>query len=92
MDKSEEQLAHEIDMYWHIVAAELEAGIRDESGGIRGEIDWKRRMASYRDWMRRHPESLVVWEKGTLRRSLTAWLKCRAVRPGLVLLENAVGE
>ena len=61
-DKSDEQLAHEIDMYWHIMAAELEAGISDESGEIRGEIDWKRKMASYRDWMRRHPESRAVWE------------------------------
>ncbi len=61
--KSEEELAFEVDMYWHIVAAEMEAGVIDETGEVVGsEMDWKRKMEFYRDWMRRHPESRAVWE------------------------------
>ena len=45
-------LAVKVDMYWHIVAAELEAGLIDEMGEDVGE----------RDWMRRHPESREAWE------------------------------
>ena len=60
---SEERLAFEVDMFWHIVAAELEAGFIDETGEVvGGEVDWKRKMDVYRDWMRRHPESRAVWE------------------------------
>ena len=60
---SEEQLAVDVDMWWHIVAAELESGIIDETGQyVDGEIDWERKMACYRDWMRRHPGSRAVWE------------------------------
>ena len=60
---SEEQLAADVDMWWHLVAAELESGVIDETGGyVGGEIDWKRKMDGYRDWIRRHPESRAVWE------------------------------
>ena len=55
---SEEQLAADVDMSWHMVAAELECRVIDESGdSVGGEIDWERKMDGYRDWMRRHPES-----------------------------------
>ena len=54
---SEEQLAADVDMSWHMVAAELECRVIDESGdSVGGEIDWERKMDGYRDWMRRHPE------------------------------------
>ncbi len=60
---TEEQLAVDVDMWWHQVAAELECGVIDETGEyVGGEIDWKRKMDGYRDWMRRHPESRAVWE------------------------------
>ena len=60
---SGEQLADDGDMWWHLVAAELESGVIDETGEyVGGEIDWKRKMDGYRDWMRRHPESRAVWE------------------------------
>ena len=60
---SEERLAFEVDMFWHLVAAELEAGVVDETGEfVGGELAWKRKMEGYRDWMRRHPESRAVWE------------------------------
>ena len=43
--KSEETFGSEVDMYWHIVAAELEAGIIDETGAVvGGEMNWKRKM------------------------------------------------
>ena len=53
---SEEQLAVDVDMWWHLTAAELECRVIDETGEyVGGEIDWKRKMEGYRDWMRRHP-------------------------------------
>ena len=60
---TEEQLAVDVDMWWHQVAAELECGVIDETGkNVGGEIDWKRKMDGYRDWMLRHPGSRAVWE------------------------------
>ena len=60
---TEEQLAADVDMWWHQVAAELECGVIDETGEyVGGEIDWERKMAGYRDWMDRHPGSRSVWE------------------------------
>ena len=62
-DWSQEKLAFEVDMFWHLVAAELEAGVVDETGEfVGGELAWKRKMDGYRDLMRRHPESRAVWE------------------------------
>ncbi len=49
-------------MYRHVVAAELEAGIIDETGEYVDELDWGRKMDAYRDWMLRHPESCEAWE------------------------------
>ena len=60
---TEEQLAIDVEMWWHQVAAELECGVIDETGEyVGGQIDWKRKMDGYRDWMRRHPGSRAVWE------------------------------
>ncbi len=61
-DTSDEKLAAEIEMYWHVVAAELEAGLINETGEYVGELDWTRKMQAYRDWMQRHPESREAWE------------------------------
>ena len=59
----EEKLAADVEMWWHMTAAELECGVIDETGEyVGGEIDWKRKMAGYRDWMDRHPASRAVWE------------------------------
>ena len=60
---SEEQLAADVEMWWHLTAAELECGVVDDSGDYVGDkIDWKRKMEGYRDRMRRHPGSRAVWE------------------------------
>ena len=60
---SEEKLAFEVDKWWHLVAAEIEAGVVDETGEfVGGEMGWKRKMDGYHDWMCRHPESRAVWE------------------------------
>ena len=60
---SEEQLAADVDMWWHRVAAELESGVIDETGEyVGGEIDHERNLAAYRDWMDRHPASRAAWE------------------------------
>ena len=61
-DTSDGALAADVEMYWHVVAAELEAGLIDETGEYVGELDWTRKMQAYRDWMRRHPESREAWE------------------------------
>ena len=59
---SDEQLAADIEMYWHVVAAEIEAGIIDETGQYVRDLDWPQRMEVYRDWMRRHPQTREAWE------------------------------
>ena len=60
---SEEQLAADVDMWWHMSAAELECGVIDETGEhVGGEIDWKRKMDGYKDWMDRHRASRAVRE------------------------------
>jgi hypothetical protein len=53
--KSEEETAKWVDEHWRYVAAELEAGLIDESG-IR-LTDWTLdgSFAALRDWQRRHP-------------------------------------
>ena len=59
---SDEQLTADIEMYWHVVAAEIEAGIIDETGEYVSELDWSQRLEVYRDRMRRHPESREAWD------------------------------
>ena len=53
----DEALAAAMNMHWHIVAAEVEAGIIDETGAYVGELDWTRKMDVSCDWMRRHSKS-----------------------------------
>ena len=60
--KSEEKLAAEVEMYSHVVAAEFEVAIIDERGEYVGELDWTRKMAAYRKWMRRHQKCPAAWE------------------------------
>ena len=68
---SEELLAADVDMWWHMVTAELESGIVDEAGEyVVDEINWERKMAVHRDWMRRHPASRLH------RQSDTPFLGC----------------
>ena len=51
-----------MDLCWHIVAAELKAGIMDETGEYVDKLHWTRKTDVYRDWIRRHPESCEAWE------------------------------
>ena len=58
-------------MWRHLTAAEFECGIIDETGEyVASEINWRRKMDGYHDWMRRHPESRAVWEKAHFGASL----------------------
>ena len=59
--KSEERIAADVDMYWHVVAAYLESGVMDESGREIGDWDWDRKADICGDWVRRHPETAAVW-------------------------------
>ncbi len=53
------ELASDVDRYWHCVAAELEAGQTDDAGNLMPAPDLGERLEAYRDWCRRHPESLA---------------------------------
>ena len=55
---SGEELATDIDRYWHCVAAKLEAGQIDEAGNPGKNYHLKEGLAAYRDWCQRHPESM----------------------------------
>ena len=59
--RAEERFATDVEMYWHVVAAYLEAGVIDESGQEIGEWSWDERLDITGDWLRRHPESAVAW-------------------------------
>ncbi len=50
-------LASDVDRYWHCVAAELEAGLIDDSGGPIPGVGFDAGLVAYRDWRKRHPES-----------------------------------
>ena len=67
---SEEELATDVEMYWHVVAAYLEAGVMDESGGEIGDLSWDEKLDITRDWLRRHPESAAVWRMARFGSSL----------------------
>ena len=56
-DKSEEKPATDVEMYGHVVAAHLEAGVMDESGRQIGEFSWDQKLDIIGDWLRRYPES-----------------------------------
>ena len=38
--QSDEQLATDVEMYWHVVASYLEAGAMDETGREIGDLSW----------------------------------------------------
>ena len=52
-----EELAADVDRYWHCVAAELESGQIDEAGNPTKERRLEEGLAAYRDWCQRHPDS-----------------------------------
>ena len=80
---SEEQLAADVDMWWHACAAELKCGVIDETGDyVGGKLHRERALAGYRDWMDRHPASRAVWEPG-LAQDFLASLALEA--PGIAL-------
>ena len=51
---SSDEFPSAVDRYWHCVAAELEAGLIDESGNRLLPHDFERDLKAYRDWRRRH--------------------------------------
>jgi hypothetical protein len=51
-----DRLDDDVDRYWHCVAAELEAGLIDETGNPCMEFDYAISIAAYRDWRSRHPD------------------------------------
>ena len=55
---SGEELATDIDRYWHCVVAELEAGQIDEAGNSGKHCRLEEGLVAYRDWCQRHPESM----------------------------------
>lgn len=55
---SDEQLAADVDRYWHCVAAQLESGQIDETGNEVLPFDFNTSLEAYRDWCRRHQESV----------------------------------
>ena len=79
---SDEKLAFEVDMWWHLVAAELESGVLDEAGEfVGGEMGWKRKMDGYRGLdapPSREPSGLG---NGSVRSTATPRLRCAAAGP-----------
>ena len=76
---SEEQLVADVDMWWHLVAAELECGVIDESGEyVCGEIDWKRKMDGYRDLDASPPGEPRGMGDRPVRGASTPRLRCAA--------------
>lgn len=61
--KSKQQLATDVEMYWHVVAAYLEAGAVDETGRETRDLNWDEKQDLIDDWVRRHPESAAAWRK-----------------------------
>ena len=59
--KSEEQLAVDVEMYWRVVAAYLEAGVMDESGRKIGDLSWDEKLDITGGWLRPHPGSAAAW-------------------------------
>ena len=49
-----DELRSAVDRYWPCVAAEIEAGLIDESGNLLPH-DFERGLEAYRDWCRGHP-------------------------------------
>ena len=68
--ESEKELATDVDMYWHVVASYLEAGVMDESGREIGDRSWDEKVDITGDWLRRHPESAAAWRMARFGSSL----------------------
>jgi hypothetical protein len=47
-------LAADVDRYWHCIAAQIEAGIFDESGRRLRPFDFDAELSAYRNWVSRH--------------------------------------
>ena len=56
-----DQLTRDVEMYWHVVASYLEAGVMDETGREIGDLSWDEKADITVDWVRRHPESAAAW-------------------------------
>jgi hypothetical protein len=54
---SDNEIAADVDRYWHCVAAELESGQIDEAGNSVMNFRLEESLGAYRDWCRRHPAS-----------------------------------
>lgn len=54
-----ERLASHVERCWHCVAAELEAGLIDETGALLPDANYEAGVAAYRDWRARHPDYVV---------------------------------
>jgi hypothetical protein len=52
--------ATDVDRYWHCVAAELEAGLINDSGNPASKPYLDEGLEAYRDWRQRHPESKPI--------------------------------
>jgi hypothetical protein len=53
------ELDADIDRHWHIVAALVEGGLMDETGGELAPYDLDRQTAAIREWRSRHPDHVV---------------------------------
>jgi hypothetical protein len=51
------EITTSVDRYWHCVAAELEAGLIDDSGDPWPDHSFEEGLEAYRDWCQRHPET-----------------------------------
>jgi hypothetical protein len=49
----------DIHRHWHVVAAQIEAGLIDESGAPLTPIDLDREIAAVKDWRARHSGYVV---------------------------------
>lgn len=49
----------DVERHWHVVAAQLEAGLIDETGADIAPFDVDRELDAYRDWRARHPTFAV---------------------------------
>jgi len=49
----------DVERFWPVVAAQLEAGLIDGEGRRRAPPDHDRELDAYRDWRSRHPDHAV---------------------------------
>lgn len=53
-------LSADVDRFWHCVAAELDAGLIDDTGNPLPHKGLEKGLEAYRDWCLRHPESKPI--------------------------------